>query len=648
MKIVFVTIHLEKSSQSVPLAAALLEEYIKAPTGISAHEVISLEFYQNTDPESWGDTILENRPDVIGFSTYLWNREQVTALSRIIGKEYPEIVLIAGGPEVTAHPESVLRDGNFDLVISGEGEIPFSRVIEALQKQQSFENIPGVTTEKNNNLSQEVVQNLDEIPSPFLNNTIKTANYDGQLWELSRGCPFKCAFCYESKGTAGIRKFSLQRIESELHFFEAARISQVFVLDPTFNYDKKRAKKILQMIQETAPSIYFYFEARSEFIDRELAQLFAGITCSLQIGLQSSHNDVLQNLNRKIDRHDFVEKIGYLNEYGVVFGLDLIYGLPGDTLKGFKESINFALSLLPNHLDIFPLAVLPGTQLGDKANLDAETAGGLSLNYHHQPPYTVISTPDFSETNMAEAKKLASACDLFYSKGKAVPWFIPVTDAMGLSPVELLEAFYNYLEIDSSINTYLKNYIIEEKGSFSTNNGDFVNKLQIDDPNLIEKLQLDFVKWMFLEHEQEYFVSLAEDLITYNHAYSRVLLSGDFLAQVPQEVDNLLETTFCLAPSAELFELHYDVYDLLEAGMPVFGEFIGLYFQTGSFVLLFNSPDGVETVSLYEPCYRVLQKLEGKQSLETILQAENIDPEEVMEFIESATEMGIITPIRNG
>src|SRR6185369_4234334 len=88
--------------------------------------------------------------------------------------------------------------------------------------------------------------------------------------------------------------------------------------------------------------------------------------CSLQIGLQSADPLVLKQVGRSFNRDDFSRRVGLLNDSGAVFGFDLIYGLPSDTLNGFCNSIDYAMPLHPTHLDIFPLAVLPGTRLATR------------------------------------------------------------------------------------------------------------------------------------------------------------------------------------------------------------------------------------------------------------------------------------------
>ena len=145
------------------------------------------------------------------------------------------------------------------------------------------------------------MKDLATLPSPYLDGSLDPSAYPGMLWELSRGCPFRCDFCFESRGTSGIRRVPMARVKAELLHFEACGVSQVFVLDPTFNFDQRQAKAILHLIAEQAPAIHFFFELRSEFIDAELAKLFAAIRCSLQIGLQSADDAVLRKISRSID-----------------------------------------------------------------------------------------------------------------------------------------------------------------------------------------------------------------------------------------------------------------------------------------------------------------------------------------------------------
>jgi radical SAM superfamily enzyme YgiQ (UPF0313 family) len=390
-----------------------------------------LNLFLEQSPSECAEMILKHAPDCVGFSMYVWNRQLSLQTAAILKQKKPDIVILAGGPEVSADHEGILKESCIDTLLPGESEGIIIPAMRHLLEGGDPEGIADI-------ISPSPVKDLASLPSPFIDETLKPSDYSGMLWELSRGCPFKCDFCYESRGAAGVRRFPMDRIRTELQLFKDSGVEQIFVLDPTFNYDKETAKEILRLISEIAPDIRFFFEVRSEFLDEEMAELFAAIDCSLQIGMQSAHNEVLKNINRTMDPEDFTSSILLLHEVDVCYGFDLIFGLPGDTFSGFCASLDFAMDHVPNHIDIFPLAVLPGTRLH-------EHASSLGLEHQTDAPYQVLSSPKCDSDAMRRAKELADAFDLFYNRGAAVPWFGMVTDVLDLTPSTFFKKFADWL-----------------------------------------------------------------------------------------------------------------------------------------------------------------------------------------------------------
>ncbi len=431
MKLTFVSIHCGRSPQAFPLAAAMLAAQISPDI-----ETRLIDIYPDEPSEQSIRRILESNPSILGFSVYLWNIDKIRKTAADIHRADPRIILIAGGPEVTADADNFDPEGLFTALFTGEGEENLKTFLTMAQ-----EGILHGTTERI--FRQKTALDVTAFDSPFLKKIVNISLYDGILWELSRGCIFNCSFCFESRGIRKVRDFPFDQLVQELDYFVSQGVTQIFILDPTFNLNPGRAKKLLRLFREKAPDIHFTFEIRSEFLDREMAGLFSNLTCSIQLGLQSIHPEVLRAVNRQFNREDFYDKILLLHEAGTVYGFDLIYGLPEDTYEGFCESLDFALSLRPNHLDIFPLAVLKGTELYD-------TAEKYSIVYSASNPYTVLHTPGFSEQDIKKADKLARACSLFYNKGEAVPWFSMFLERLNETPSSLLTGFTAYLEENES------------------------------------------------------------------------------------------------------------------------------------------------------------------------------------------------------
>jgi len=618
MRITLVAVHPYPSPQAVPLANACLQSYLAAVAPDCTVEIDRADFFLQQENSSCVAEIVKHVPVAVGFSLYVWNRGKCSELADQLRRCLPGIIIFAGGPEATADPAGVLSGTSFDFLISGEGEGPFAAVCTRLAEGADVSDIPGIATRSGAGIALVPaipIATLDDIPSPWLGGSIDTRLYPGILWQLSRGCGFSCDFCFDSRDRHGVRRFSLARVEAELRHFATTGINQVFVLDSTFNQDLQRAKKVLRLIKRIAPHIHFHFEVRSEFIDRELAELFAGITCSLQIGLQSADPQVLKSVGRSFKRADFVNRTMLLNETGAVFGFDLMYGLPGDTLAGFRDSLDFALGLYPNHLDIFPLAILPGTALAARAD-------AIGLKHLPAPPYTLISSPTFSSEEMLLAQKLALACDVFYTRGRAVAWFNGVLDPLGLRPSEFLQRFGEWLHGQQ---------------------GDGVSESDLSDHRIWE-LQRAFLTGTFSAKKLKRFLPAVLDLVDYHYHYAAALLSPpqETSEQIPA-AQELLERPLRLAAAVRLAAFHYEILEILEAGAADVRGFTDQLRRTGSWAVIYPTTEGVCTESVSEVYFKLLQQLDGSSPATQMITRLNIPTSETREFLEFALQEGIVT-----
>ena len=565
----FTTLLVETSPQGLPLGAACIASAVKNDSRTKGNFSACLLDFSLEDKDVMeasarggkeeiacllAKKLISKKPDYLCFSIYVWNRLILCRVSQLVKKKLPACICIAGGPEVTANPFSF---SEFDFMIAGQGESAIADLLSALEEKKEVgkdvgrafaiqgvyareslcaenkdsgkesggvksswgEESGGQKGEKSlsqgENPSLPIIRACPLLPektaSPYLDGTLDLTQYGGALWELARGCPFKCSYCYESKGEKKISYFPLERLEKEIELFAEKKISQVFVLDPTYNASKERAIKMLKIIEKKAPGIFFYFEARAEFIDRDLSRAFARIPCCLQIGLQSANPDVLKNVHRTLDRKKFQRNIAFLNEEGVTFGFDLIYGLPGDNFNGFCQSIDFALDLYPNNLELFCLSVLPGTDLHDDAK-------GFGLEWEENPPYHVTKTPKFSEKDLEKCEKLSRATNLFYTQGRAVAWFNSILYVLKERPSVFLRNFTGYLE---NLNQQGKTSPATRSSTGS------IRDWTADENSIqIEELQLEFIQKRFHEKHLDKFLPAAEDLIRIHGALGRCTFDG--------------------------------------------------------------------------------------------------------------------------
>lgn len=622
LRLTLVSIHPSRSPQSVPLAAAFLAAAIKNSPGLTECFVVTLlNLYADQSADACAAEIESTRPDLAGFSVYAWNRCLSTVIAIQLKNHRPGVTLFCGGPEATADQAGMLMTAPWEFLVHGDGELPLIETLQALCAEKSPAGIPGIATLHNGSMQSSPRPPADPVglPSPLLSAVIDPADYSGMLWQISRGCSFGCEFCFDGGGNRLVRRFTLERIEAELRWLAEKGVSQVFVLDSTFNSDRNRAVRILELIRKIAPRIHFHFEVRSEFIDRKQAELFAAITCSLQIGLQSADSVVLKNSGRNFNPSEFRTKIALLNDTGAIFGFDLIYGLPGDTPEKFRKSLDFALKLYPNHLDIFPLAILPGTEL-------AKRQQELSLNHLTSPPYTLQSSPTFTEKDMAAAADLAAACDIFYSRGKAVSWFMNFVHPLKLKPSEVLE---------------LVAACVRERRT------PLISASEADDEEIFH-FQKDFVTRLYTEKGLKKLIPAAIDMITYNFHYAAALMASPPPRPSPRELQQLNIETDCpeISPSTRLARFSYEILDILESGIADLRLISSTFPRKSSAAIIYPGTGDVLTESLPEQYLSLLENLDGKTAALAVAERMGIGADDALSFLRLAFSEGIVSLTR--
>ena len=128
-KTVLASCHIIDSPQAIPLAAAILKSYQPYKDEV---EVILKNFYLNDSPLKAAETILECNPDSIGFSMYIWNRDFFEKTAKLVKEKNENIIIYAGGADITASALSLIGNKNFDYLIRGEGELPFVHLLRYL------------------------------------------------------------------------------------------------------------------------------------------------------------------------------------------------------------------------------------------------------------------------------------------------------------------------------------------------------------------------------------------------------------------------------------------------------------------------------------------------------------------------------------
>lgn len=384
--------------------------------------------------------LLKDSPDVIGFSCYVWNTKEILEISNLLKKLNPALKIVLGGPQVTQTADSILTVNEcVDVIVRGEGEQTFAELLKHyLYGDIRIEEIKGISYRTNgkiqSNQSRPLIENLDDIPSPF-NEGIDDKSHE-ILIETQRGCPFECGFCTYHKNFKSVRCFSLERVKTDLNHLICSGVKRLYLVDPTFNLDRKRAKEILRFIGSINKSTVVNTELRAELLDQETVDLLekAGVKF-LEIGLQSTNPITLKNIGRETSLNKFENGIKLLEKSKIQYVIQLIIGLPGDDLSTFKNSMDYVLNLAPDKLQAFDLQLLPGSAL-------YENADQHGMLFHLAPPHFVIQNHTFSYSDIMKAKQLYKESLLIYPRRN----YATLANLSGLRPSALIETWVAWRE----------------------------------------------------------------------------------------------------------------------------------------------------------------------------------------------------------
>lgn len=305
---------------------------------------------------SIANEILFSKPDLVGFSCYIWNIELVENICNMVKSVDKKIKILLGGVEIN----STHVTNNVDYVINGEGEIALKELIDNFKGSRKLSEVHNLSYVKDNKIINNkcsIIENLDFIPSPF-----DTKGLDKKFavvrFEASRGCAYECNYCYY--GSKKYRKFSLKWLDKSLNdIFSKLDFKFLTILDATFNSDKKFMKNVLDIIKKNSKGKRFTLgiELKPELVDEEVIEILKSCDFKIkcELGIQSTDFDVLNKSKRPFNLEKAAKGIQFLDKTSISYKVDLMYGLPNDDFFKYLNSARFVLNnasrqkILPAH-----------------------------------------------------------------------------------------------------------------------------------------------------------------------------------------------------------------------------------------------------------------------------------------------------------
>jgi radical SAM superfamily enzyme YgiQ (UPF0313 family) len=405
---------------NVPLAAAYLKLF---PQRKGLDDFYSIEIFPALQANALGDQALVEAlagrdPWLVGFTCYLWNIERTLWVARELKRRRPDVRIVLGGPEVTADNAWVLDTADYDFAVIGEGEQTFAQLLLGLLGDDTPPvAIPGLFVPPATGPGRRFhpacrpaprtpLPDLNLLGSPYLAGILDAADEAMLLLETSRGCGFRCKFCYYWKSYDKTYYLADEAVRASLRHAADRGAREVVLLDPTLNQRKDFAGLLRLLAGGNPGGRFTYFgELRAEGVTEETARLLreANFT-EVEVGLQSIEPEAMSLMDRKNNLRAFERGVRAMLGEGIRVKVDLIIGLPGDDAASVRRGLHYLRENgLCSDLQVFNLAVLPGTPF-------REEAAELGLVHQPRPPYYVLQTPRLARPDlfglMQEAQEL--------------------------------------------------------------------------------------------------------------------------------------------------------------------------------------------------------------------------------------------------
>jgi tRNA A37 methylthiotransferase MiaB len=468
----------EFNAHYLPYSAGVIWSYARTDDWVRDNFELTDMIWRRDAVEPLAQQLSVN--NVVAFSTYVWNHQYNYTLARRVKELNPDCLIVFGGPEpAITDPDLFRKEPYMDLVICFEGEITFRELLRNFE-QRNWENIPGLLINRSGEAVKTPdarrIETLEEVPSPYLTGVFDDimarnpdVEWNGTL-ETNRGCPFACTFCdWGSLTYNKVKHFGLERVFEELEWMAKHRCGFISITDANFGMFPERDNMIADKIIEVQErygypktfSVAWAKNQKREVVDIVKKLLDApGFNQGLTLSVQSLDVGVLENIRRKNMEMNKLEEVFELCEQrNIPTYTELILGLPGETLQGWKDNF-WRLFRMGNHtgLTVFQAQMLENAEMNllqkkmfrITATRVTDYFSGSYSNEHIEEGIDIVtSTRDLPPETMLDAEVFSWYINTFHVNGVSTLLSRLVYKYLGIDYSNFYEDLFEFLKQDS-------------------------------------------------------------------------------------------------------------------------------------------------------------------------------------------------------
>ena len=456
MKLVQVNISANEIILFTPLPQMHMANSITYNNVLEIDQIITLEYGNAESISKIFFDIAELKPDVVTFSTYMWNFKIVDQLSYSL-KDWSsnKCWIIWGGPHISEDPHRFMKEyfKSVDFIVAWYGEKPIIQILMSWKQNKGnlrkskdeieFKNFKGIYFVKNLLSSNSQIEiknsedyifghkagdfipltelseayNYEKLPSHIKDNISERVF----MLESYRGCPFSCAYCLWGVASKKIDFLSSERIIDEFDNLINYGARQFNLADAGFGLKKERDVAFLKHLLEVKKSLkidinlsgYWFWQTLSDEMLELMKEIIdQGIMGQLDVGIQTFNLEVTKIMKRPTNYKSFDVVLNKAKALDIPFQMDLILGLPGDNFKGFLHSVKQVMNYGPNKFQTFPLSIWPGSDYDRRrSELGIKTVqGSRTMDID-----SIVETKSFKRKEIVKALRVESYFYLTYT-----------------------------------------------------------------------------------------------------------------------------------------------------------------------------------------------------------------------------------------
>jgi len=442
---------------------AMLSGVLRAAGHETKLLVVNEQLAPIPEPEALVQSVRDWAPELVGWSCmsqqYEWSRSMAQALREAL----PALPQVVGGVHCTMVPDQVTADGDFDFVCVGEGEAALLELVAALVAQADPTRIPNIRIPAQRVagvrgairgarkqlplLSEEAIVNpVGPFPELASLPPKRFELFDiAQLLEMrrgwmsvitSRGCPYKCTYCfnkeivdlYRADGAGDaksyLRHYPVERIIGELkNLSEDHPEIETFIFDDDlFTLDRAYVHDFCEDYGASGIARRFVVNAHVQVFDDAMATDLAEAGCFMvKFGLESGSRRVRRDvLWRYMSNEKLLKAFAAAHAHGLHSTAFIMFGLPTETREEMLETLQLCADCELGRFRwaiFFPFPGTAGHRMSEELGLIDEAKMARMGNYFD-----------------GSCLRLGEELDLFVEKlGRVCHWWVNALSSWGCS-----------------------------------------------------------------------------------------------------------------------------------------------------------------------------------------------------------------------